>query len=264
MDCVILNLTTPPVPPSPSMPTGALPHFICLQVNCPLTCWVPNSVTSDSDSEASGVDTQAVSDQAFCSTFMQAMCFLVSCIEVDELVRVLQLLLLCESRFVNTSLRFPRSLGSGVRHWCLRQATTRRGGGHTRPFLPASDCAACRCVCFMSCLCHSLCVPSLERQFSLYPWPLSCVLRQANETFGSQGLPVTPRCIFNLVWLCANDVLLLDRRNRVQMEDPLRLTPVDTVRLYCALMLQAATASVLLTPAGTEVSERSRARVGAQ
>ncbi len=76
---------------------------------------------------------------------------------------------------------------------------------------------------------------------------------QVKATFASLGLPVTAQCIENLVWLCANDVLLLDQRNKVKMEDPLRLTPVDTVRLFCAVMLQTATAAKLIAGDTVEV-----------
>jgi hypothetical protein len=78
----------------------------------------------------------------------------------------------------------------------------------------------------------------------------------SSATFASEGLVVSERCINNLVWLCANDVLVTDTRNKVNPADPLKLTPVDCVRLYSARMLQTATASHLIR--GTTVEVRAK------
>lgn len=72
-------------------------------------------------------------------------------------------------------------------------------------------------------------------------------------SFASEGLVVHEQCIKNLVWLCANDVLITDIRSKVDVADPLRFTPVDFVRYYCARMLQTATASVIIRGGSAEV-----------
>jgi hypothetical protein len=79
----------------------------------------------------------------------------------------------------------------------------------------------------------------------------------STSTFSSEGLVVSKQCITNLVWLCANDVLVTDVRSKVDLSDPLKFTPVDTVRYFAARMLQSATASHLIVGSSAEVGGRS-------